>query len=131
MKIAERLKCFLRGMASINIFPRIEERPKIEMPTSAEDAFKKDAEALAGDWRTVGSDMKSALRKLEKNRQEAQESIRIRDEELLRVKTTAHGAAHALDNLCIEFGFGPNVPPAEAADKIRSMVKLLRERSHD
>lgn len=45
--------------------------------------------------------------------------------ELLRVRTTAHGAAHALDNLAIEFGWGAGLPPTEIADRIRSERKSL------
>lgn len=50
-------------------------------------------------------------------------SVAIRDEELLRVRTTQQAAAHALDNLCVEFGLGAGVPPSEAADKIRGLLK--------
>lgn len=50
------------------------------------------------------------------------ESVRIRDEELLRIRTSQQAAAHALDNLCVELGFGPNVKPYRAISLIKALM---------
>lgn len=39
--------------------------------------------------------------------------------ELLRVKTTQHGAAHALDNIGIELGLGANAAVTDIQHKVR------------
>lgn len=48
------------GLASINIFPH--NNPKI---LSDEEAYKKDAESLRGDWDAVGGDLEKAMRNFE------------------------------------------------------------------
>lgn len=43
--------------------------------------------------------------------------------ELLRVRTTAHGAAHQLDNIAIEQGWGHSMPPHDIVWRIRERLK--------
>lgn len=43
--------------------------------------------------------------------------------ELLRVRTTAHGAAHQLDNIAVEQGWGAGLPPLEIANRIRARLR--------
>lgn len=62
------------------------------------------------------------LRALIHQRDTAREQVRERDAELLRVRTTGHGAAHAIDNLAIELGMGANVEPIEIARRIRVVL---------
>lgn len=45
------------------------------------------------------------------------------EEELLRVRTTAHGAAHQLDNIAVEQGWGAGLPPLEIANRIRARLR--------
>ena len=43
-------------------------------------------------------------------------------EELHRVRTTGHGAAHELDNIAVELGLGHSPKPGAVAEKVRSMI---------
>lgn len=61
--------------------------------------------------------------KIRRDAASCREELRGRDEELLRVRTTQAAAAHALDNLCIEFGIGHGLQPMEAADKLRQTIQ--------
>lgn len=47
------------------------------------------------------------------------------EEELLRVRTTSHAAAHHLDNIAIEQGFGAGLQPMVIADAVRRKVAEL------
>lgn len=91
--------------------------------------FKSAAESIAPGF---SSAYMEALESCEKFAEEyaielltaAQERNNL-SAELLRVRTIAHGAAHALDNLAIEFGWGAGLSPMEIADRIRAERKSL------
>jgi len=61
MKHKRKISYFLKGWGSINL-----RWPKIK---SNEEAWKEDAEKIAGDWKKVGDDMREAIQqfKSEKN----------------------------------------------------------------
>lgn len=46
--------------------------------------------------------------------------------ELLRVRTTGHGAAHELDNIAVECGLGHSPKPGEVAAHIRQLREAVR-----
>ena len=50
------------GMARISLFPASSRHPH---SVSFGEGFRKDAEALSGDWRKVGDDLRHAMRKFE------------------------------------------------------------------
>lgn len=45
--------------------------------------------------------------------------------ELLRVRTTAHGAAHELDNIAVELGLGHSPKPTVVAEEVRKMRERI------
>lgn len=55
---------FLRGMASITLWPARRPIPRPRIST-----FRTDAEAIAGDWRAVGNDLGTAMKRLEADRE--------------------------------------------------------------
>lgn len=46
---------------------------------------------------------------------------RTLSEELLRVRTKGHGAAHELDNIAVEAGLGYSPAPGVVADYVRAL----------
>lgn len=64
---------------------------------------------------------------IEQQREKDAELTRLREEnatlnaELLRVRTTGHGAAHELDNIAVESGLGHSPKPGEVAEYVRRL----------
>lgn len=52
-------------------------------------------------------------------------TVKELEAELLRVRTTGHAAAHHLDNMAIEQGFGAALPPMAIADAVRRKIAAL------
>lgn len=50
------------------------------------------------------------------------DTIKTLNEELLRIRTTNHGAAHELDNMAIELGLGHSPKPGAVAEAVRALV---------
>ena len=46
--------------------------------------------------------------------------------ELLRVRTTGHGAAHELDNIAVECGLGHSPKPGDVAAHVRQLREAVR-----
>ena len=66
--------------------------------------------------------MKGHIAFLQEENQHLSSQLAARDAELLRVRTIGHGAAHQLDNLAVELGFGAALPADEIASKIRTKL---------
>jgi len=62
---------------------------------------------------------------------EKQKTINILSEELLRVRTQQSAAAHQLDNLCIELGYGHSISPYDAASLIRNEINDNRKQINE
>lgn len=70
---------------------------------------------------------RSQLNAEKHNNQDANARIAALEAELLRVRTTGHGAAHELDNIAVECGLGHSPKPGEVAAHVRQLREASSE----
>jgi hypothetical protein len=71
-------------------------------------------------WTTISGDC-MACRAVD-----AEDKLAALEAELLRVRTTGHGAAHELDNIAVECGLGHSPKPGDVAAHVRQLRDAVR-----